>query len=188
MTDQTIIKTHITGGIDSESVTSRAIFSPCEKYRYVLQRTWNDKQGKLAVIGLNPSTATETTDDRTIAKMIRLAKRLEFGGLVMLNLFAWRATQRRNMKLATNPVGPMNDHFLVEYCRRAAIVLCAWGTDGGHNKRDRLVMQLLADELPINSFLYYLKLTAGGFPQHPLYLKDTLDPQPWLDFADYRKA
>jgi len=40
-----------------------AVFSPCEKYRYVLWRTWDDTLPKVVFIGLNPSTATATIDE-----------------------------------------------------------------------------------------------------------------------------
>lgn len=49
-------------------------------------------------------------------------------GLVMLNLFAFRATSPRDMKAAGDPVGPLNDAALLrETNREGAVILCAWG-------------------------------------------------------------
>jgi len=44
-------------------------------------------------IGLNPSTADETSDDPTLTRCINYAKYWGFGGVCMANLFAFRATK-----------------------------------------------------------------------------------------------
>lgn len=76
-----------------------AQFSQCRKYRYALWRTWDD-DSHITFIGLNPSTADETEDDPTIRRCIAYAKKWEFGGINMLNLFAFRATSPGDMKRA----------------------------------------------------------------------------------------
>ena len=71
-----------------------ADISPCGKYRYSLWRDW-DWQGfanRVMFVGLNPSTADATNDDPTIRRCVRFATDWGFGGLVMVNLFAYRAT------------------------------------------------------------------------------------------------
>src|SRR5262245_23656231 len=50
---------------------SGAIFSDCEKYRYVLWRQWDLLDPEpcfMAFVGLNPSTADESLDDPTIRR------------------------------------------------------------------------------------------------------------------------
>ena len=69
-----------------------AIFSSDRIFRYILWRTWNEQNGHLMVIGLNPSTADETQDDPTIRRCVGFARQWGYGGLYMLNLFAYRAT------------------------------------------------------------------------------------------------
>lgn len=76
---------------------SWAMFSSDRAYRYALFREWGE-ESKLVVIGLNPSTADEYQDDPTIRRCIGYAKAWGHGGLVMLNLFAFRATQPGDMK------------------------------------------------------------------------------------------
>lgn len=49
-----------------------AIFSDDRKYRYVLWRSWDNEKPRVMFIGLNPSTANESTDDlRVYAELSR---------------------------------------------------------------------------------------------------------------------
>lgn len=152
-----------------------AKFSSCRAYRYSLWRTWgpivNDSQ-VVVFIGLNPSTADETTDDPTIRRCIGFAKRWGYGGIVMTNLFAFRATDPKAMKAAAAPVGPMNDSVLIEEADKAGLVVAAWGTHGTHNRRAEAVRSFLKG-------LHHLGLTKDGHPRHPLYLKGDIQPQEW---------
>lgn len=43
-----------------------AIFSDDKKYRYSLERAWDESLGLVAFIGLNPSIADDAIDDKTI--------------------------------------------------------------------------------------------------------------------------
>jgi len=74
-----------------------ARFSPCSTWRYSLTRKWNALP-LLGFIGLNPSTADETEDDPTIRRCIGFARDWGFGGIVMLNLFAYRSTDPRQLR------------------------------------------------------------------------------------------
>lgn len=53
-----------------------AILSADRKYRYVLNRIWDETKSTVVFIGLNPSTADEETDDQTIRKCIGYAKKM----------------------------------------------------------------------------------------------------------------
>lgn len=151
------------GGIE---MIKGAQFSSCRKYRYALWRTWQEGDGHVMFIGLNPSTADETEDDPTIRRCIGFAKDWDFGGIYMLNLFAFRATNPKNLKKADDPVGPENNSFLTMYHEPAGLNIACWGTHGGFMKRDQAVIGLLGREN-----LSCLGITAGGQPKHPLYLK-----------------
>src|SRR5947209_9185981 len=70
---------------------------PPESHRYVLWRMWS-RDRPLVVIGLNPSTATELTGDRTVNKCLHFALREGMGGLVMLNLFSYRTPYPADIK------------------------------------------------------------------------------------------
>ena len=73
----------VRGGIGMKRDAS---FSEDRKYRYVLDREW-DESGKLVTfIMLNPSNADEVVDDRTIKRCITFAKEWGYGRLRVVNL------------------------------------------------------------------------------------------------------
>ena len=125
----------------------------------------------LTCCGLNPSTATETQDDRTIAKMIRLSQKWGYSGLRMVNLFAFRATDPKEMLAAEDPVGPENS---VDFLAAESVdFLCAWGADGNHRGRSVQVLAAIRIRFP-NVKTYALKVNQNGSPAHPLYLPESL--------------
>jgi hypothetical protein len=146
-----------------------AEFSPCRVWRYALWRTW-DGGPRLVVIGYNPSTADETTDDRTIGRCIDYARRWGCGGLVMLNLFAYRSTDPDALYDVADPIGPGNDAALVEHTREAPKILAAWGAFPLAEERGPAVLRL------INRPVLCLGVTKQGMPRHPLYQPAELLP------------
>ncbi len=155
---------------------SSAEFSECEKYRYALWRWWEyegeRETGYCMFICLNPSTADAQKDDPTIRRCIRFAQAFGYAGLCMANLFAYRSSDPRLMRLQEDPVGPDNDEWIVKLAKDAGIVIMAWGPPGSHRGRDKAVMELLEEVVP----LHYLRLTKDGYPGHPLYLPKALRP------------
>lgn len=115
------------------------------------------------VIGLNPSTADETKNDPTIRKCIGFAKRWGFEGLCMTNLFAFRATQPKEMLKCGNPIGDGNESYLREIASDAGMILAAWGTNGSHLGRDQWAKRTIPN-------LMALKINRDGSPMHPLYV------------------
>lgn len=67
-------------------------------HRYTLRRDWLGVGGIVNFIMLNPSTADEIFNDPTIRKCIGFAKRWGFSGLVVTNLFAFRATDPADLR------------------------------------------------------------------------------------------
>lgn len=150
-----------------------ADISPCGRYRYTLWRKWGPG-GTCMFVGLNPSTADATLDDPTIRRCINFARAWGYGGLMMTNLFAFRATLPSTMKARIDAVGPENDMVLRTACMNAAVVVAAWGAHGTHQGRDAAVRKMLPR-------LHYLRLTKGGHPGHPLYLPASLRPVAWVN-------
>lgn len=146
-----------------------AILSEDRKYRYVLSRIWDETKPTVMIIGLNPSIADETTNDPTIVRCINFAKSWGYGGVYMLNLFAFRATKPHTMKEAEEPIGNENDKYLEEYYKKSEKVICAWGDTGSYKNRSKEILSKFDD-------LYYLELNQTGEPAHPLYLKSDLAP------------
>lgn len=173
------------------------IFSPCRKYRYTLWRSWNLPQGlpygrmgesgfeplplkgrqEFAMfIGLNPSTADETQDDPTIRRCIDFAKRWGYGALCMANLFAYRATQPKDMMTTQEPIGVENDKCLIYLAKHAGIVICAWGNGGNFMGRGVLTRDRLREA---GVKRHHLGLNSDRTPKHPLYLSKTTTPIPY---------
>lgn len=148
-------------------------------YRYTLTRTWSDAP-KMAVIGVNPSTATAEVDDPTIRRCIRFAADSGHGGLVMLNLFAWRSTDIRGLATSPEPLGAGNDAAILAACRDARTVVCAWGAPEKVPPDLRYRWETLPTSLWILGVdLHVLALTKGGHPGHPLYLPASCRPVRW---------
>lgn len=145
------------------------IFSPDRAYRYTLWRSWaSDNDKYVMFIGLNPSTADETVDDPTIRRCIGFAKRWGYGAMCMTNLFAFRATDPKVMKMAESPVGLDNDYWIKTIAKSADLVVVAWGAHGRYLGRNRAVSMLLYEHwIPAKCLGY----TRQFCPRHPLYLK-----------------
>jgi hypothetical protein len=154
-------------------VNSGAHFSRCRRYRYALWRQWQAAGPTLMLIGLNPSTADAGHDDPTIRRCIGFARDWGFGGVWVLNLFAYRATQPTVLKAAADPIGPRNDIWLKRIARRCDRIVAAWGNHGRFMHRSTRVRAMFGDRLEI------IRLTAAGEPAHPLYLSKTLKPVVW---------
>ena len=166
----------ITRSHQKGDAASIAEYSDCERYRYTLTRVWDAGGRRALFIMLNPSTATELQNDPTVERCERRARALDFGAFRVLNIFAYRATDPRDMRAAPDPVGPDNDAAILGSLAWADQVICAWGTHGAHLGRGPAVAALLrASGTP----LFHLGLSKHGHPKHPLYIGYTVQPRPW---------
>jgi hypothetical protein len=146
---------------------SEAVFDQSNRYRYRLTRTWGDAP-PLVVIMLNPSTAGAFRNDPTITRVIDFAKRIGCGGIVVVNLFAWRATKPAELRRQLDPVGVYNDAFILgEALQPGRMVLAAWGTHGQLQGRADTVLAALGQ---VRKPLMCLGVTKAGYPSHPLHL------------------
>ena len=143
-----------------------AIFSKDRKYRYVLKRIWDDKIKSCLFICLNPSTANEIEDDPTIRRCIGYANSFGYGGMVMVNIFAYRSTNPKKLKKVNNPIGKENNKYIEEMCLKADKIILAWGNNGELNNRGDIVIK----ELQQRYKLYCFGMNKSGQPKHPLYL------------------
>lgn len=151
---------------------SSAYTSPDGRYRYELTRRWDDRP-LLGWVMLNPSTADGNSDDPTIRRCIRFAVDNQFGGIIVRNLFAFRATHPDALLRAHEPFGFDNLVHLSE-CRAQPLTIAAWGA---HPAADRILY--LAAEALAECKLACLGTTKGGRPRHPLYVPAA---QPFLPF------
>lgn len=171
-----------------ERVEKSAVLSKDRLYRYVLTRTWGD-QPPVCFIGLNPSTADEEKDDQTIRKEIAFAKAWGRGGIIKLNLFAWRATKPADMfkqrVFGTDIIGPKNlKDDILEHVTDSGATFCvaAWGTNPnrhwGSYIRDRgdMLTRFLSSQ---GISMKCLDVNNDGSPKHTLYIPLTMPIHPW---------
>lgn len=125
---------------------------------------------------LNPSTADHFRNDPTVARCETRARDMGAGAFRVVNLFAFRATDPRDLRRADDPVGPGNDVTLRAAARWADMTICAWGAHGDHRGRAAKVLHLLRQT---GRPLFTLGLTKGGAPRHPLYLPRAQACVPW---------
>lgn len=152
-----------------------ALFSPCRRYRYRLWRYWDRSQPYLVFLMLNPSTADELTNDPTVERCERRARSMGYGGLEVVNIFAYRATDPAVMKAQDDPVGPDNNQAILDAVQAAGMVVCAWGMHGNYRGRGIEVRRLLNDH---RITPYCLRTGKDGQPGHPLYIGYDVLPTP----------
>ncbi len=163
---------------------STAIMSRDGRYRFQLDRLWSMQGPVLGFWMLNPSTADAKTDDPTIRSCIRIAKALGYGGLTVVNLFAYRCTNPDDLAVAAaikNSTDYVTGGERNASCCRLALTACekvvlGWGTRGGLFGQDKLAFKLFGT---VGRLPYYLHRTADGYPGHPLYLPTAVKPMIW---------
>jgi hypothetical protein len=147
-----------------------AVFDHTRKYRYLLWRTWSSKQQPVCFVMLNPSTADAFRTDPTIARCISFARDWGYGGVHIVNLFAFRSTDPAALLRRRDPIGPLNDFFIDHATTNCDRVIAAWGNHG--MLRDRHEQFILSGKC--DGRLYHFGLTLRGQPRHPLYVaRDT---------------
>ena len=147
---------------------SGAEFSKCRNYRYVLYRIWDKEKPKIIFIGLNPSTANETTDDPTIRRVKRFAREWGYGGVYMMNLFAWVTAYPDELVKCPDPIAD-NDYWLKKMAHLSKDVLFAWGSFSEAKERAKQVIEMFPNAV-------CLGLTKDGSPKHPLYIAAKTTP------------
>jgi hypothetical protein len=153
-------------------MTNACVFSADRRHRYSLIHRWDDlltredaRERSIAWICLNPSTADENQLDPTLRRIRGFSTAWGYTHFVMLNAFAFRATDPADMKAAADPVGPDNDRWIAHWAARVERVIVGWGEHGARLGRDRQVAALID---PAKT--YCLARNASGQPKHPLYV------------------
>lgn len=157
-----------------DAVHRAAFISPDGVYRYSLLREWAPGKGHALFVMLNPSTADAEVDDPTIRRCMGFARLWGRGGVSVVNLYALRATDPREIAKHPDPIGPLGDDILEQQACREDVttVVLAWGPRGEHRG------QRVVERLRKHRDLWVLGLTAHGEPRHPLYMP--YDAEPFL--------
>lgn len=135
-------------------------------YRYALGRSWHGSIFSPRVVCFvlhNPSTADHANDDPTLRRCEAFAKREGYDQIVLVNRFAYRATDKAILLDAHDAVGGLNSEVVPIAFSAADTVVFAWG------KVDHRI-----DYIPSWQFGFLPRMCLGknvdGSPKHPLYL------------------
>ena len=158
-----------------------AIISPDKVYRYWLRRElplWLGATPRTCLfIMLNPSTADADADDPTIRRCKSFARTLECPALEVVNLYAYRATEPRDLfaaqKTGVDIVGPNNAVHIQSRHAAADITIAAWGANAPRGR----VAEVLA--MTGRADLFCLDTCQDGSPRHPLYVRAAAEIRPW---------
>ncbi len=159
-----------------------AKLSDCGKYRYELIREWSTaelgpntvKEGQVVFCLLNPSTADAVEDDPTIRRCVGFAQNWGYSRLVVVNLYAYRATDPAELLKCPDPVGESNDKYILKNAEEAALFVAGWGRKRKGLVRDNFVLDILRSS---GIVVHALGVNADGTPKHPSRLKSESTPR-----------
>ena len=176
-----------------EYVNKGASISACGKYRFSLWREWRgthernnwrwlggkDGAGEqygdpkaCVFVMLNPSTADAEQDDPTIRRCVNFAKAWKFERLEVVNLYAYRATDPKDLFAAGEAMHHFDNQRHVEMAARdSGIIICAWGAQGDSYQAETVRGWMYGKDH------YALGFTKDGHPRHPLYLRNDAMPK-----------
>lgn len=150
---------------------SGAVLSEDGRYRYRLWRRWRGPAHPACVfVMLNPSTADAEHDDQTITKCMGFADRWGCGSIEVVNLYALRATDPRDL-IAAAAEGEHNERAWSEVLgalRFDGLVVAAWGAST-HRRLLAPSAAYRAWEHTVQSWRC-LGHTKDGEPRHPCRL------------------
>ena len=156
-----------------------AEISECGKYRYQLKRQWGGGNNFVLFVGLNPSVADAEIDDPTLTRCINFAKSQNYDGLIINNLFAYRATNPDDLIGEKDYlVGALNDDWIKRSLAEVNAIVVCWGNDGVYLNRNEEVLKILKEHQGSKP-VFCLDKNSTGQPKHPLYAKGDKE---WVEF------
>ncbi len=148
-------------------------------YRWLLWRRWDATLPTMTLVMLNPSTADHRTDDPTIRRCLSFARREGCGELVVVNLFAYRTPDPKDlvnaMQAGVDPWGERQAdtmYWAFSNAHPPHLLVAAWGA----HKVAEVAMHKVPERLP----WLCLGTTKDGHPRHPLYVKGDQPLIPWV--------
>lgn len=151
-----------------------AIFSPCGRYRYRLDRVFNQLGRTFGFCGVNPSTAGDERNDQTIRKDIGFTTRWGGTHLIKFNVFGYVATDVRELKRVDDPYGPDQERHLTEILAACDVLVPCWGNRNKLPAHLRPALRRMTERLRDSGKpVMVLGYTASGDPLHPLFLPYT---------------
>ena len=160
------------------SANASAVISDDGLYRYRLTREVGCCDRTMTFVMLNPSTADALTDDPTIRRCKNFAAREGCHRIIVVNLYAYRATKPTVLREAAgagiDPVGPENLRH-VDMAMREGRVVVAWGAHAATSPATS-VAHLIANW---SGPMWCLGRTKDGSPRHPLMVRSDQPLERW---------
>jgi hypothetical protein len=164
----------VTGIINDVGVVTSAfgqVLSDNAVYEYRADRWWAEGP-RLVFVGCNPSLITWQAGarlDPTSANCEAIAWRDGYAGVTMLNLWALRGTDPRELRGHPDPIGPGWAESFDEAIRDVAFVVGAWGTApfcAGTSVARRRIAEVVDRLGALGLEVRCLGHTADGEPRH----------------------
>ena len=133
-------------------------------------------------IGLNPSKANSSNNDRTLVRIINFCSRWNYKNIYIINLFGLISKSPNQLSRSNDPIGANNDLITLkslEFWRgdNNCDLWLGWGDKGQLKGRDRKVIKLIknfsnskSNEKNYSKRVLSLGLSKKGNPRHPLYM------------------
>jgi len=161
---------------------SFCLFSECRSYRWILKRELLSGKKTVLFIGLNPSKANSSNDDRTLVRIINFCSRWNYKNIYIINLFGLISKSPNQLSKSKDPIGKNNDLITLkslEFWRDDinCDLWLGWGDKGQLKGRDRKILKLIknfsnlkSNENNSSKRVLSLGLSKKGNPRHPLYI------------------
>ena len=161
---------------------SFCLFSECRSYRWILKRELLSGKKTVIFIGLNPSKANSSYNDRTLVRIINFCSRWNYKNVYIINLFGLISKSPFQLSKSKDPIGQNNNLITLKSLNfwRENIdcdLWLGWGDNGQLNGRDREVLKLIknlsASQSNENNYpkpILSLGISRKGNPRHPLYM------------------
>jgi hypothetical protein len=160
-----------------------ALFSDCGRYRYWLRRPLGMLGRPIIFVCFNPSIASAEVDDPSVRRMVGFAIAHEGAQLIVVNAMTAIATNPDDLATMDDPIGPMADEAIETAARlcvaTGGLMIAAWGVPKGKKRTREIAERRFRHIRRMGLALHYLRLTASGYPEHPLYLPAALRATPW---------
>lgn len=153
------------------------VISEDQIYRYKLVKRWDPSRPPVIIVVLN-----DDSNDLVIDRCEIFGKHILAGSVIILNVFAFRCTDKRDLLLANKSkeerkriIGPENDVVMYNTFMENPMsdIICAWGTFGSITKRDQAICYLIKE---CGRTLKCFQKTTEG---HPRAIEDLTTPKLW---------
>jgi hypothetical protein len=140
-----------------------AIFSEDRKFRFLLNRTWDENKPIVCFVMNKPSKANEVDNDRTINRVISFVKSWECGGFYVININP--TYDNNDNELSQNVIDENKQYIKFAVENSEKIIYCYGSTIGLPDYISNMV-----------NTPYCLELSVNGCPKQITRLKNNLKP------------